>query len=307
MSAGSDPMTAEPAAGGLPPATPRTRPLYWSVRRELWEHRGVYLAPLIVAGVTLFGVMLSSFHLTRSVSAAIADPKKAEHLMNPYSFTAAAVLGTMLIFGFFYSLGALHNERRDRSILFWKSLPVSDLTTVLAKAAIPFVVLPAVVFVVIVVTNIAALLWNTLVVAIGGISPGEMWSRLHLPFMWLVLAYALPCLALWFAPVVAWLMMVSAWAKRMTFLWSVGPWLAVAVVEHLALNSHHFYDALRWRLGGVFRELFTVGGLGKTYIDSPADLDPVRFFSLPALWLGLIVAVVFFAVAVRLRRSRTPI
>jgi ABC-2 type transport system permease protein len=300
-------MTVEPARAGLPPAAPGTRPLYWSVRREIWEHRGVYLAPLIIAGVTLFGVLLSSFHLARSVGAAISDPTKAEHLMNPYAFTAAAVLGTMLIFGFFYSLGALHNERRDRSILFWKSLPVSDLTTVLAKAIIPLVVLPVVAFVVIVATNILALAWNSLVIAISGVAPTEMWSRLDLPFMWLVLAYALPCLALWFAPVVAWLMMVSAWAKRMTFLWAVGPWLAVAVVEHLAFSTHHFYEALRWRLGGVFRELFTVGGLGKTYIDSPADLDPVRFFSLPALWLGLIVAVLFLVVAVRLRRSRTPI
>jgi ABC-2 type transport system permease protein len=303
MSAGPDAMAPEPAVT----ARPGVRPLYWSVRREIWEHRGLYLAPLIVAGVSLFGVLLSSFRLPQSVSAAIADPKKAEHLMNPYSFTATAVLGTMLIFGFFYSLGALHNERRDRSILFWKSLPVSDLTTVLSKAVIPLVVLPAVVFVVIVAANIAALIWNTLVVSLAGIGAGDMWSRLHLPFMWLVLAYCLPCLALWFAPVVAWLMMVSAWARRMTFLWAVGPWLGVCVVERLAFNSNHFFEALRWRLGGVFRELFTVGGLGKTYVDSPADLDPVRFLSLPALWLGLVLAVLFLAVAVRLRRSRTPI
>ena len=51
-------------------------------------------------------------------------------------------MGTAFIVGIFYSLDALHGERRDRSILFWKSMPVSDLTTVLSKASIPLVVLP---------------------------------------------------------------------------------------------------------------------------------------------------------------------
>ena len=49
---------------------------------------------------------------------------------------------TAFLVGVFYCLDALHGERRDRSILFWKSLPVSDLTTVLAKASVPCRVLP---------------------------------------------------------------------------------------------------------------------------------------------------------------------
>ena len=58
----------------------------------------------------------------------------------------------------FYCLDALYGERRDRSILFWKSLPVSDLTTVLSKASIPIVVLPLLTFAVTVATQLIMLL-----------------------------------------------------------------------------------------------------------------------------------------------------
>jgi ABC-2 type transport system permease protein len=107
--------------------------MYWSVRRELWEHRSIYIAPLAAAAVFLLafltGLTLSTAH-------------RHEPLDTPYVFAAALIMGTGFIVGIFYSLDALYGERRDRSILFWKSLPVSDLTTVLSKFAIPLVILP---------------------------------------------------------------------------------------------------------------------------------------------------------------------
>ncbi|HXZ30778.1 MAG TPA: ABC transporter permease, partial [Terriglobales bacterium] len=125
----------------------QTRPFYWSVRRELWENRWIYVGQLAVAGVFLVGFL---FNMTRWLdkmrSLSIIGPAHWETVSLPYNIAAGALMGTLILMSIFYSSDALYGERRDRSILFWKSLPVSDLTTVLAKASIPLVVLPLLTF-----------------------------------------------------------------------------------------------------------------------------------------------------------------
>src|SRR6267143_874527 len=139
-----------------PAAMSATRPMYWSVRRELWEYRSIYIAPLAVAALFLFGFLISTIHLPDKMRAALAlNPvQQHEFIEQPYTFAALLIMGTAFIVGVFYCLDALHGERRDRSILFWKSLPVSDLTTVLSKAIVPLVVMPVISFVVIIATQL---------------------------------------------------------------------------------------------------------------------------------------------------------
>ncbi len=142
MSNPSDAM-AEPAVApqdAAPAAYAWQRLFYWSMRRELWENRSVYVAPLVMAGFALLGVLLSTIALPHYLRAVAEGTARAGRLMGPYSFVAFSVMATQFFVTMFYSLGALYGERRDRSILFWKSLPVSDLITVLSKAAIPLVV-----------------------------------------------------------------------------------------------------------------------------------------------------------------------
>ena len=124
----------------------KTRPFYWSVKRELWENRSIYIAPLIVAMVVLFGFLISTGGLPdRRRTVLLLDPATAHAAIEmPYNVAAIMLIFTAFIVGVFYCLDALHGERRDRSILFWKSLPVSDLTTLLSKATIPLIVLPLV-------------------------------------------------------------------------------------------------------------------------------------------------------------------
>ncbi len=119
------------------------RPLYWSVRRELWENPSTYIAPLAAAGVFLFGFSLSTIGLPHRMRALSAlDPAKQHAVVvMPYSIAATLIILTAYLVGAFYCVDALHGERRERSILFWKSLPVSDLTTVVSKASIPLLVL----------------------------------------------------------------------------------------------------------------------------------------------------------------------
>src|SRR6201987_208862 len=134
--------------------------LYWSVRRELWEYRALYLAPLGVGCVFLLGFLISLVHLPSRMQALSGlDPAKQHHnIALHYHIAAALMMITAMFVGAFYCLDALYGERRDRSILFWKSLPVSDAITVLSKLTIPFVILPLISFVIAIATQFIMLL-----------------------------------------------------------------------------------------------------------------------------------------------------
>src|SRR6267378_5080697 len=145
----------------LPLQSP-TRPLYWSVRRELWENRSIYIAPLIVAAFEVFGFAISTIGLAeRRRAVLLLDPAhQRAAIEQPYDLAAMMMIFIAFIVGVFYCLDALHGERRDRSILFWKSLPVSDLTTVLSKVTIPLAVLPLIILATIMATQLVILFWT---------------------------------------------------------------------------------------------------------------------------------------------------
>src|SRR5436853_5073018 len=165
----------------------RTRPLYWSVRRELWENRSIYIAPLAVAVVVLFGFFLSTIGMPeRRQAVLLMDPAKQRAAIGePYDVAAMMLIFTVFIVGVFYCLDALYGERRDRSILFWKSLPVSDLTTVLSKASIPLVILPLVTFAIIVCVQVMMLLMSSANLLMHGMNPGTTWAHFPVFQNWL--------------------------------------------------------------------------------------------------------------------------
>src|SRR6266513_1914457 len=194
----------------------KTRPFYWSVRRELWENRSIYVAPLIVAIVVLFGFLVSTIGLPeRRRAVLLLDPAKARTgIEAPYDMAAIMLILTAFIVGAFYCLEALYGERRDRSILFWKSLPVSDLTTVLSKASIPLVVLPSIAIAVSLATQLVMLFLSTVVLSASGVGAAALWSRLPLFTMTLIMFYGVAVNVLWHAPLYAWLLLISGWARR---------------------------------------------------------------------------------------------
>ena len=294
-------------------AVRETRPLYWSVRRELWENRSVYIAPLAVAGVVMLGFLVSLIGLPHSVRerATLDDAHQRISLATPYSHVAWLLILTGFLVGVFYSLDALHGERRDRSILFWKSLPVSDLTAMLAKASIPLVVLPVLVFAITVILHVIMLLLSTAVLVMSGVGAATLWTKLPLFQMELVLLYGLTALTLWHAPIYGWLLLVSGWARRATFLWAVLPLLAIGVFERIAFRTSYFGSLMEARLFGFAEDAFDFNARSGVPVDPhfiPLEvLTPGKFLSSPGLWIGLIVAAAFIAAAVRLRRYREPI
>jgi len=309
--------SAMPDSAGTPRVAPAkmsaTRQLYWSVRRELWENRSIYIAPLAAAGVYLFGYLISLLCMPRRMRAMAASHSEDPLVMlaMPYSHAAMLLLVIAFIVGVFYSLDALYGERRDRSILFWKSLPVSDLTTVLSKASIPLVVLPLVTFGVTVATELIALLLSIAahVRSYAGASAPSTASLLFQ--MQVVLLYTLIVLALWHAPLYGWLLLISGWARRATFLWAVLPLLVISVFERIAFHTWHFRSLLKDRFWGFAEAAFALRMPGGEAIDPHfipvAQLAPGKFLSTPGLWIGLAVAAAFLVAAVRLRRYREPI
>jgi ABC-2 type transport system permease protein len=281
---------------------------YWSVRRELWENRYVYVAPLSVSAVLLVGNVIGVRRLPGLMrQLAGASPEQyREELLQPYNLAAAFMMGTYILVTLYYCSVALHSERRDRSILFWKSLPVSDLTTVLAKASIPFLVLPLLTFAIILALQVLILLLSSAVLLASGLSVASLWEHLPVLQMSLLLLYhIITSHALWPAPVYCWLLLVSGWARRAAFLWAALPVLAIAGVEEIAFHTKHFATLVGRRFIGASEPVsFTAPGGLPT--DPMTHIHPGPFLLSPSLWIGLAVAAAFLAAAVRIRRYREP-
>jgi ABC-2 type transport system permease protein len=290
-----------------PAALTAVRSMYWSIRRELWESRSIYIAPSAAAVVFLLGFLISMIYLPQKMRAFSAlDPAhQREAIAMPYDMAAGLLMLTAMIVGMFYCLGALQGERRDRSILFWKSLPVSDLTTVLSKASIPFVVLPLLTFAITIATQWIMLLLSTAALWANGLNAATLWTQLSFFQTSLYLLYHLVTVhSLWQAPIYGWLLLVSAWARRAAFLWAVLPLLAIGAVERLLFNTQHFVGMLENRFSGGGAEALTMPG---TFPMNPmTHLTPGTYLSSSGLWIGLVFTAACLAAAVRLRRYRGP-
>src|ERR1700730_11539854 len=305
MNTQSEAMAPLEANVTVPVVIPASRRLYWSVRRELWETRSIYIAPLAVAAVFLVAFLIGAIHPPVKMRDAMAlDPMRHQDLVEqPYTFAAFLFMGTTFIVAMFYCLEALYSERRDRSILFWKSLPVSDLTTVLAKLSIPLVFLPLATFAITIVTQWIMLLLSSALMLARGQSVAALWSHLPLFQMSLMLFFHVVARhGLQFAPVYSWVLLVSSWARRAPLLWAVLPPLAIGVAEKVAFHTSHFAALLGYLFGGG-PEIVT----GKMQMLPLTPLAVGEFFINPGLWIGLAVAAAFLAAAVRLRRYREPI
>jgi ABC-2 type transport system permease protein len=298
----------EPPATAPPPLRP-TRPWFWSVRRELWEHRWIYVAPLSVAVVLLFGFLISTTWLPARMSrlAGLDPARQIAGVAKPFSIVASLLILSGFLGAAFYCLEALHGERRDRSLLFWKSLPVSDRTAVLAKLAVPLVVVPVVAIVVTLALQLVMLIASTLVLVATGSGAGLLWSRLPFVQMPLVMVYGVGVHALWFAPLYAWILFVSAWARRMPLAWVALPPIALAMAGKLVVGWSLVGRLLRWRLMGAMSRAFDTSATNGEPVLTLSQITPFRFLLSPGLWGGLLFAALCIAGAIHFRRVREPI
>jgi ABC-2 type transport system permease protein len=226
----------------------------------------------------------------------------------PYDMAAGVLMLTSMIVSVFYCLDALQSERRDRSILFWKSLPVSDVTTVLAKASIPLMVVPLLAFAITIAMQWTMLLVSSGVLLVSGQSVAMLWRSMPLTSMWLLLLYHLVTAhAIWPFPIYCWLLLVSGWARRATFLWAALPLVALAGVEGILFRTGHVAELIGRRFLGDAPAIMHMapGGMGLDPLTTNVTVG--RFLTSPGLWIGCAIAAAFLAAAVRLRRHQGPI
>lgn len=302
------------------PGTPLARPMGdaaaipwwrlagWSLRRELWESRSIYVAPLTVALLAFIGFLVSLLQLPARIRAAAAVSPVQLHdvVQQPFQAVAGVLMATTTIVAIVYSLDALYGERRDRSILFWKSLPVSDKVVVLTKASISIVLLPLLGFAITAALHLIMAVISSGVLAASGLSVSVFWEQLSFAHMSLLLLYHfLAVHGLSWAPLFGWTLLVSAWARRVPFIWALLPILGIAAVEKVAFNTSHFGSALGARLSGSQSVMRSAPG-GMMIDPMTTHVTAGRFLSAPGFWIGLALTAVFLVLAVRLRRYQAP-
>ncbi|WP_440221990.1 hypothetical protein ACQQ2N_12940 [Dokdonella sp. MW10] len=315
----------------------------WLVRREYWEHRGGFLwTPVWVGGVmlilTLLGIISAEVigaRLNVQVGVpwnSIADRLTAGDIaqagigLDVAYLAVAMVLCIPLFFVlFFYLLGALYDDRRDRSVLFWKSLPVTDMSTVLSKVAAAVLLAPLVAFVVASIAYLGLLVIVCVWALLHGINPLPAIGASHpIGLFWRMLL-TIPVDALWALPTVGWLLFWSAFARSKPFLWAVlVPVLAYVANAWIGLLGGPSIDRDFLLKDVLFRLLLSImpgawlddGALtfsSKMRLGSGSNtlaldkLDPAVVYGLlakPELWIGVVVGVALIAASIWLRRRR---
>lgn len=295
------------------------------LQRELWEHRSIFVAPIVVA------ILITLAALTGQVSingTHLADMGIVGASNVPENARAAVLTGimiglstmfvfAMLILTIFYALDSLYAERKDRSILFWRSIPVTDFETVLSKLLTATLVIPLVAFVMIVVTHLAVLLITTVWVGVrGGNAMHLIWGSAPFFDNWAATLIFMLALPLWLSPFIGWFLLVSAYTKRSPFLVAFLPIAILPLLEKMIFDSTVFAQAFFVRSIkmplfidlGTMKRLFEEGehfaGFANSQLSLMGLMDLGGFLSKPGFWSGLVVCGLFTAAAIYVRRYR---
>lgn len=295
------------------------------VKREYWEHKGsMFYTPAIMAAI-FAGLLILGAITGNNVSVNGHDnfgfieylPQAVEQFENldeqeRSNGIQMGLNAPMVIFGFvmlvislFYCLGTLYDERKDRSILFWKSLPVSDTATVLSKLFAVCFLIPLFYFGVLAVFQFFLLLFGTVVAWFGGSSGVTIWASSNLFGVLFNGLLSLIVASLWLAPLWGWLMFASSWAKKVAFLWGTLPILMISVAEGMIFRSSNFIEMVGERIASGFSILnsnmhYLVGA-------DMFNVHVMRWYEVFAsmeFWMGLVVSAIFLTGAVFTRRHR---
>ena len=286
----------------------------WLIRREFWENRAIWIVPAAIGVVLTFAVLFGKIDIVAAI------PPEQQRLLGPQVLLAYGVtfFVVMSIYSSWYLLECLYADRKDRSVLFWKSMPISDIATVISKLATALLVIPLVYFI---AADVSTLLM-AFIVSLRAHS--YFGSALWHPDLWLQLQalwlYVIVTTAVWYLPFTGWLLFVSAWAKRAVMLWLILPPLALYWTESWFFGSHVFGNQLAERaLGYVSRAFYDHSNpsawattvVGGDTIATPSSvwhlLNPIGFLSSAATWIGLAVGLILIYGAVELRLRRTEV
>ncbi len=286
----------------------------WLIRREFWENRAIWLIPAVFGGLLLLAALFGQVSIPH-----LNSPRESEEAAAAFQVVVGAMFYLVMgVYLTWYLLDCLYTDRRDRSILFWKSLPISDSTTVLCKLLVGMVIIPLVYFAAADATallaafilsiraraSIGSSLWN-----------GDAWGQMQVLWM-----YAIIITALWYLPIAGWLMLVSAWAKRAVMLWAILPPLLLYILERVFFGTRIVGHLINRRLTGLPSVSFNVskymwthdGGVVDNASGAPVAsvwhlINPSGFFTSAETWIGAAIGIVLIVAAIQLRMRRSEI
>ena len=296
------------------------------IQRELWEHRAIYVVPIVV------GILISLSSITGQVAVSTSDQAIDIALLGAANLSPnerAAAISVFLIvlssifvmvmgvLGVFYALDALYSERKDKSILFWRSLPVTDAETVISKLLTALVVIPVITFAMIAVTHLVVLTISSVWVGVRGANAGSLiWQAVPLLDNWTATFIVIIAGAIWVSPFAGWFLFVSAFTKRSPFLTALLPIIVIPMLEKIVLSSSFFLEMLLSRapFGGPIVDFSAYGYM----FDSDAELlsqvgsgvslmsiiDVTGFVTSIDVWIGVVVCGLFCTAAIYVRRYR---
>jgi ABC-2 type transport system permease protein len=293
---------------------------HWLVRREFWENRAIWMIPAALGALLVLAALFGGYQVVGALDLAAVRSVVQAGALDGMIIIVVMFFVVMAIYSSWYLLDCLYADRKDRSILFWKSMPISDTATVASKLGIALILIPLVYFA---FADLTTLLMAFIIsvrasASIGSsLWRGDLW--LQIQALWL---YLIVTTAIWYLPVAGWLLVVSAWAKRAVILWSLLPPLALVLAERVFLGTHVIWDQLAARLGlgGYASHAFqytpgaanwTTTEIGHDTIHTPVSvyrfLNAGGFLSSPETWIGAAVGVALIVGAIQLRTRHTEI
>jgi ABC-2 type transport system permease protein len=286
----------------------------WLVRREFWENRAIWLIPAALGALLILAALFGGYQVVGAVDLSTVRSVVQAGALDGMIVIVVTFFVVMAIYSTWYLLDCLYADRKDRSILFWKSMPISDSVTVASKLGIALILIPLCYFA---FADLTTLLMAFIISVRAGASigsslwRGDLW--LEIQALWV---YLIVTTAIWYLPVAGWLLLVSAWAKRAVILWSILPPLALVLAERMFLGTHVIAGELAARLGllGYASHAFqyTPGAanwvmteIGHDTITTPVSVyrfvNAGGFLSSPETWIGAAVGAVLIAAAIQLR------
>lgn len=304
---------------------------YWTMaKREVWEHKSLWIVPMVVACLVVLGSLYGGVALIVAAHQGLisvnpigmvgGDARAGLHIA--MLATASFFNVVMLFMVWFYLMDSLYADRKDRSVLFWRSMPVSDTATVLSKLFTGMLTAPAFMFVLVVIAEIVAGIIFTIASGVIGVNLfHETFYPGTIILTWVVLAFALIQQSLWLLPYWGWFLLCSAWAKKLVIAWAVLIPLGATLIELIVFHTHYLANGIFGHLG---RGVMLLGGYdphglhmqafnGNGAVFGAPNHQVITFgsvahmFALPEMWLGVGIGIIFVLGAIWLRRHRTEI
>ncbi|NNF40775.1 MAG: hypothetical protein HKN64_05305 [Woeseiaceae bacterium] len=294
------------------------------LKREIWEHRSIYVTPLAIASIVTLGtlaMLVFAGGFAKELDIAIfgatniaGDAERKVALTGFFVGTSWVFLLAAMVLTVFYTLDCLYAERKDKSILFWRSLPVTDAEAVISKLLTAIVVIPVVTVAAIIATHLVNLVVTSLWFSAKGADAGHLiWGSVPLFDNWFAALIVTLATAIWMSPFVGWLLFVSAFTKRSPLLMAFMPLVLIPLLELIFLRSSVFAEAVFTRRGmlplfrGMDMEAFFDEKslhVNEDIASLLAHLDVMQFLSSPSMWGGVIVCALFVTAAIYVRRYR---